>query len=321
MKTNGRTGLYKLLFEKNSPFSEKPEMAVFETQTQLAALIVEEKRSEYEDINSLKGYLNQVLLGSRRCGDQLANAIIIAVLKKLAKSAIPPSQIEEVLRSQIEEDIREYHTRKIKNEEQIEKDEQGDYNALYNAQATSKSVFIINKRPLDLYPEDNDEILRLKSLTIIKIFENKIAHTYCVAEEDTAIRMWKYFFDILVKNYEQRQGALNDETIDNLGSQLEDYDRNGQINILVIEPDKCVFPVVLYDAERSTEKAFFYYARIDGRGIFRESCAQLDREQRCDFKTHFYNPIISERVVKERMTWGKVHEIIRKRRSNYESVK
>ena len=140
-----KTELYELLF-KDGIISNSP---LFMTQKEVVKKIVEDPSNKYENEKSITGYLNQVFLGSRKCGKNLTKAIINAALNKCSNTKLLQTDLEKYLINTIEKDneiVRLEMKKGFRGNEMVtEESYSTSIKTLIDAQKKAESIFVINK--------------------------------------------------------------------------------------------------------------------------------------------------------------------------------
>jgi len=96
----GQTPLAKWLLHRHPELGNILLFKLFKSQTELARLILKVPDSGYTSEINLRSYLNQVLLGRRRCSENLGECIVRVTLGKVPKK--DQGKVEERLREAIQ---------------------------------------------------------------------------------------------------------------------------------------------------------------------------------------------------------------------------
>src|ERR1044072_6302933 len=229
-----RTQLAQILLGKNPEFLPSP---LFKSQAEIAKLIVNIPESDYDDEMNLRSFLNQVLIGKRRCNEKLADCIVAVASEKLANTKQRDRVKKTILQAiQTHNDtVQQYQARypgEVTRQEIFER--------MSAIQREAETVFIINMKPLELVPKSiNPKQQDLTKYTIQAMFEGK-QHVFCVPDKSIAILLWKAFYKEILECH-----AAGEDEADRKLAKLE---QDGVLTVYKIDHRTCVHSTVVYNS-------------------------------------------------------------------------
>ena len=286
-----RTPLAKLLLAR---IDDVPGSPLFNSQVEMASIILElAAGSDYSAEPTLRSFINQVLMGRRRCNEKLTKYIINAVSKKVQKKhqAKVQEKIIEAINYHNDFTVPKYFAANPS-----EKPMGEILEIMAQKQQEAESVFIINMYPLEVVDESKDKKAeKITKETLEALFASK-PHTFCVPDTATAIRLWKAFY---------REILVSQGNPDKADKKLLELENAGVLTIHAIPLRDCVHSTVVYNASSpNTRSGWIWYVPFKPHEIAEMPAQVLEHWIR-----EFFNPIESEQLIgQERVKWSEVRK-------------
>jgi hypothetical protein len=289
-----RTQLARILLGKNPELLPSP---LFKSQAEIAKLIVDSPGSVYDDVIILRSFLNQVLLGKRRCNQKLTDCLVAEASKKL-ESPKQRDRVKKIILQAIETQNDEVQRYQARYPGEVTRQEVFD--RMSTIQEDAESVFIINTKPLELVPKSiNPKQQALTKNTIRAMLAGK-RHIFCVPDKPTAILLWRAFYQEILED-----DAVGEDDADKKLAKLE-HDRI--LTVYKIDPRLCVHSTVVYNAD-FPEKAsgWIWYVPYDSNQV-----VEIPKQVLENWTREYFNPISTQQLEgQERISWKEAKPAIR----------
>jgi len=291
-----RTPVADLLLGRNPNIPGSP---LFKSQVEIVLSILRLKDSPYKEQLSLRSYLSQVLTGRRPCRGNLADCILRVVTGKFSTDEQREhvrTILLEAIKAHNEKTFPEYHllspaAMKVTRAEIFEE--------MWNRQDKARTIFIINRTPIELEPDLAKEMSRDFAADTITALQRGKPHVFCVADKSTAILLWMSFFKRLLPRQtgeRKREKAIN---------QLNSLEEHETLKVYTIPPSYCVQPTVVFDCD-SPKKASGWIWYLPN---FPEHLVEMSRDVLVEWIKVYSNPIMAEQLEGlERVTWKDVRD-------------